>query len=135
VAENEYYIQWDAVLTGFGLGCLATDMSRFPTGRGHLERALMKAWPQWSGKDAYPRVLPRDLEVYGERSTLMQPLGYVTWDWGSVLGNGIRPSLAVESADPSDVLAQFAVTEPVGPDDWKALARAVIAELPAAGPR
>jgi hypothetical protein len=135
VAENEYYTQWDAVLTGFALGCLASDMSRFPAGRGHLENAFMKAWPEWEGKDAYPRVLPRDLEVYGERSTLMQPLGYVTWDWGSFLGSGIHPSLAVGSADPAEVLTQFAATQPVGVDAWKALARAVVAELPPASAR
>ena len=135
MAENQYYAEWDAVLTGLALGCLATDMSRFPAARGHIERALEKVWPGWSGKDAYPYVVPRDLGIYGIRSTLVEPLGFVTWNWGSVLGNGIRPSLAVESAQPADVLAQFAATQPVAADAWQDLARSFTAELPAADAR
>jgi hypothetical protein len=135
VGENQYYAEWDTVLTGLALGCLATDMSRFPTGRGHLERAIMKVWPDWSGKDAYPYFLPRDLGIYGMRSTLIEPLGYVTWDWGTVLGSGIRPSLAVESAEPATALAQFAATQPVAANAWEDLARRFVAELPAAEPR
>jgi hypothetical protein len=135
VAENPYYAEWDTVLTGLALGCLATGMSRFPTGRGHFERSLMKVWPVWPGKDAYPHFLPRDLGIYGMRSTLMEPLGYVAWDWGSVLGDGIRPSLAVASADPADVLAQFAAAQPVGADAWRELARGFLAELPVRHPR
>lgn len=130
MGENQYYAEWDTVLTGLALGCLATDMSRFPAGRGHIERALEKVWPDWSGKDAYPYFLPRDLGIYGIRSTLAEPLGFVTWDWGSVLGNGIRPSLAVESAVPADVLAQFAATQPVAADAWEDLARRFVAQLP-----
>jgi hypothetical protein len=105
-------------------------MSRFPAGRGHIERALLKVWPDWSGEDAYPYFLPRDFGIYGIRSTLAEPLGFVTWDWGSVLGSGIRPSLAVESAVPADVLAQFAATQPVAADAWEDLARRFVAELP-----
>jgi hypothetical protein len=130
VGENQYYAEWDTVLTGLALGCLATDMSRFPAGRGHIERALQKVWPDWSGKDSYPYFLPRDLGIYGIRSTLVEPLGFVTWDWGSVLGTGIRPSLAVASAEPADVLAQFARTQPVAADAWEDLARRFVAELP-----
>ncbi|WP_292828929.1 hypothetical protein [Microbacterium sp.] len=135
MGENAYYAEWDIVLTGLALGCLATDMSRFPAGRGHIERALMHAWPEWSGKDAYPHFLPRDLGIYGMRSTLMEPLGYVIWDWGSVLGNGIHPSLSVASAAPAEVLAQFAATQPVAADAWQDLARRFVAELPAPEPR
>jgi hypothetical protein len=69
------------------------------------------------------------------RSTLMEPLGYVIWDWGSVLGNGIHPSLSVASAAPAEVLAQFAATQPVGADAWQDLARRFVAELPAPEPR
>ena len=130
MGENQYYAEWDSVLTGLALGCLATDMSRFPAGRGHIERALRKVWPDWSGKDAYPYVLPRDFGVYGMRSTMMESLGYVTWDWGSVRGNGIHPSLAVPSAEPADVLAQFATTQPVAAEAWEDLARRFVAELP-----
>ena len=130
MGENQYYAEWDTVLTGLALGCLATDMSRFPAGRGHIERALQKVWPDWSGKDSYPYFLPRDLGIYGIRSTLVEPLGFVTWDWGSMLGTGIRPSLAVASAEPADVLAQFARTQPVAADAWEDLARRFVAELP-----
>ena len=130
MGENQYYAEWDRVLTGLALGCLATDMSRFPAGRGHIERALQKVWPDWSGKDSYPYFLPRDLGIYGIRSTLVEPLGFVTWDWGSMLGTGIRPSLAVASAEPADVLAQFARTQPVAADAWEDLARRFVAELP-----
>lgn len=133
--ENKYYVQWDAVLTGLALACLATGMSRFPTARGHFERALEKTWPSWSGASSYPYVLPRDLGIYGMRSTLTEPLGYVSWDWGSLLGNGIRPSLAVATADPADVLAQFASTQPVDAGAWQDLARSFSAELPAGSAR
>ena len=135
MGENEYYAEWDTVLTGLGLGCLTIDMSRFPAGRGHIERALLHVWPDWSGKDSYPHVLPRDFGIYGMRSTLEQPLGYVMWDWGSVLGNGIHPSLSVASASPADVLAQFAATQPVAVDAWEDLARRFVAELPGPQPR
>ena len=101
MGENQYYAEWDPVLTGLALGCLTSDMNRFPAGRGHIERALLKVWPDWSGKGAYPFVLPRDFGIYGIRSTLAEPLGFVTWDWGSVLGNGIRRRISASSMSDS----------------------------------
>jgi hypothetical protein len=128
MSTNRYYAEWSAMLTGLGLGCLATDMSRFPTDRAHLERAIMTAWPRWSGRDAYPYVLPRDYGTYAIRSGLLAPQGYVIWSWH----HGIRPALAVGSADARDALAQFAADQPVGTAGWTELAESVTAELPAA---
>lgn len=128
MSTNRYYAQWSTVLTGLGLGLLATDVSRFPTEREHLERALMTAWPGWSGKDAYPYVLPRDYGIYAIRSGLIDPQGYVVWEWRS----GIRPALAVGSADAAAALAQFAAGQPVDADGWRELAESITAQLPAA---
>ena len=127
MAENQIYAEWATVLTGLALGCLATDTSRFPTDRGHFERALRDAWPGWPGKDAYGWVRPKEFGIYGIRSTLMHPSGYATWEWS----HGIRPALAVDSAAPDDVLAQFAADQPVGVEAWRELARAVTQQLPA----
>lgn len=121
------YAEWSTVLTGLGLATLAIEATGFPTDRAHLERALMKAWRNWSGCHAYPLVLPRDFSIYAMRSTLIHELGYVSWEWRP----GIRPILAVESARASDALAQFAGGQPVAPQQWEELARQVAAELPA----
>jgi hypothetical protein len=125
---NLVYAEWSTVLTGLGLGCLATGLSGFPTERAHLERALMKAWPEWPGKDAYPYVVPRDYGIYAIRSTLIDPQGYVAWEWE----HGIRPALAVASADAADALAQFAAGQPVAVAGWEELAKSVTALLPPA---
>ena len=86
----------------------------------------MTSWPRWTGHGSYPMVLPRDFSIYAMRSTLMDRLGYVSWEWR----HGIQPLLTVESARPSDALAQFAHDQPIAPDGWEELARLVSAELP-----
>lgn len=123
------YVEWSAVLTGLGLAVLSIEANGFPTDRPHLERALMKTWPGWSGWGAFPLVLPRDFSIYAMRSTRIAELGYVDWEWQ----HGIRPVLAVESARAADVLAQFAEDQPVAPPEWEDLARRVAAGLPAEG--
>ena len=123
------YAEWSAVLTGLGLASLAIEAPVFPADRPHLERALMKAWPGWSGRRSYPLVIPRDFSIYAMRSTLVEELGYVEWEWR----DGIRPTLQVGSASASDVLTQFAEGQPVAPPDWEELARLVAAELSPSG--
>jgi hypothetical protein len=119
------YDQWNTVLQGLALGCLALRTDRLPATRAKIEPAIVKAWRVWPWADEFPAVFAREFDVFAMRSS-RRNTEFASWEWGRTW----MPRATNKRRDIDETLIAFAERGRVTADGWLQLAEHFTAELP-----
>ncbi len=119
------YDEWNLVLQGLALGCLAIATDRLPASRARIEPAFSAAWREWSGAGEFREIEAREFDLFAMRA-VRRNADHASWEWGRVW----YPVLTDPSGNAAAALEAFAAGGPVSAGSWMQFAELFAAQLP-----
>jgi hypothetical protein len=119
------YDEWNLVMQGLALGCLAIATHRLPASRAKIEPAFTAAWGLWPSAGEFREIEAREFDLFAMRA-VRRNADHATWEWGRVW----YPVLTDPSGNAAAALEAFAAGGAVPAAAWTELAELFTAQLP-----